>query len=125
MNITKLRYVDETFKNWHVGMLSFLGQRITGLALVAYLLMHLLSLSSVLAGSDKFVAMMEAYNKPLYHIVEWLLLVAVVFHLLNGLRIIVADWFGITRLQRAMFWVVAVATAALCLGSIPYFFVWR
>jgi succinate dehydrogenase / fumarate reductase, cytochrome b subunit len=125
MNIKKLNYVVETKNNWHVGMVSFVAQRITGLALVFYLIMHVISLSSILAGADQFKGMMESYNTPLFHVAEWLLLACVLFHMFNGLRVMFADWFGITRLQRGMFWVVAIATAAVCLASIPFFFMWR
>jgi succinate dehydrogenase / fumarate reductase cytochrome b subunit len=125
MKLFKLRYVDETFKNWHSGMLSFLAQRITGLLLVLYLLLHLVSLSSIGGGPDTFKASMKAYDTPFFRLMEWLLLMAVLFHMLNGLRIMAADWFGLTRLQRGMFWTVAIATIAACLASIPYFLLWR
>jgi succinate dehydrogenase / fumarate reductase cytochrome b subunit len=125
MKLWKLDYVGETFKNWHGGMLSFVAQRITGLVLVLYLFLHLWSLSSILAGGGSFKDAMMAYETPLFRVGEWLLLVAVLFHMLNGLRIIVADWFGLTRLQRGMFWVAAVATVAICGASIPFFILWR
>jgi len=121
----KLKYIDETRQNRHPGMLSFLAQRVSGLALVFFLFAHLLSLSSLLGGGESFTKMMGSYNTPLFHVAEWFVLVAVLFHMLNGLRLIIADWFGMTRLQRGMFWLAAVATAAICLGSIPFFFIWR
>lgn len=125
MGLMKLRYIDETTRNWHAGMLSFIGQRVTGIALVLYLVLHLFSLHKVLVSGQEFRNMMAAYDTPLFHVAEWLLLVAVLFHMFNGLRIIVADWFGLTKLQRSMFWVAAAFTAAVSLGSIPYFFLWR
>jgi len=126
MGISKLNYVADAQQNWHAGMISFLAQRVTGLALTLYLVLHILSLSSVLISGEAFEKTMAAYASGLFfHIGEWLLLVAVVFHMLNGLRIIAADWFGITRLHRSMFWMAATATAAICLVSVPYFFMGR
>lgn len=125
MNLFKLNYVEETRKNWHAGMISFICQRVTGVALVFYLLLHLFSLSSVLSGEQSFKDMMGSYNTPLFHVAEWLLLACVAFHALNGVRLMVADWFGVTRVQRGMFWLAATATIAMCLASIPFFFLWR
>ena len=120
----KLGYIRETRLNLHEGMVSFLLQRITGLALVFYLLMHVTTLSSIFGGSSIFRRSLEAYDTPVFHFVEWALLAAVLFHMFNGLRIIIADWLGVTRAQRGMFWVAFLGTAAICLASIPFFF-WR
>lgn len=125
MNIKKLNYIEETSMNWHAGMISFIAQRVTGLALVLYLLLHILSLSSVMSSGENFKEMMESYNTFIFHVCEWLILAAVMFHMFNGIRIIIADWFGVTRLQRGMFWVSAIATAAVVLASVPFFFMWR
>ncbi|MBM4371881.1 MAG: succinate dehydrogenase, cytochrome b556 subunit, partial [Deltaproteobacteria bacterium] len=109
-----LNYLREARLNWHAGMVSFLAQRITGVALVLYLVLHLLSLSTSLMGSSSFDRTMTGYAKGIvFHAMEWLLLVAVLFHMLNGLRIIAADWLGITHLQRGMFWVAGAVTGAV------------
>lgn len=120
-----LNYLKELALNGHEGMLSFLLQRVTGLGLVAYLVLHLFSLSSILGGGDKFRGALAAYDTPLFHFAEWLLLAAVVFHMFNGLRIVAVDWLGLTRHQRGLFWVSIGASAVVVLGSIPFFFMWR
>lgn len=126
MKLAKINYVADARDNWHAGMVSFLLQRVTGILLVLYLVLHLFSLSSLLVSNERFEKTMNTYATGLlFHIAEWLLLVAVVFHMLNGLRIIAADWFGITRLQRSMFWLAVTGTVAICLVSVPYFFIWR
>jgi len=120
-----LSYTRELAKNAHEGMLSFLLQRLTGLGLVAYLILHIFSLSSALGGEQKFRDSLSMYNSPLFHVLEWALLAAVVFHMFNGLRIVAVDWFGVTRYQRMLFWVAIAASAVVVLGSIPFFFMWR
>jgi len=118
-----LNYVKEAKLNWHAGMVSFLAQRISGVALVLYLVLHIFSLSSSQGGAEKFDQVMMGYAEGfLFHFVEWLLLIAVLFHMFNGLRIIAADWFGITHLQRGMFWVAGVLTGAIALASVVVFF---
>jgi succinate dehydrogenase / fumarate reductase cytochrome b subunit len=104
-------------------MVSFVAQRITGLALVLYLLLHILSLSTSLSGRESFDRTMTGYAQGmLFHAMEWLLLVAVLFHMFNGLRILLADWLGITHMQRGMFWVAGVLTGAVALASVVVFF---
>jgi len=118
-----LDYVNETKLNWHAGMVSFIAQRISGVALVLYLVAHIFSLSSSQVGSEAFDKVMKGYAEGFFmHAVEWLLLVAVLFHMVNGLRIIAADWLGITHLQRGMFWVAGGLTGAIALASVVVFF---
>jgi len=132
MGISKLDYVGETFRNWHSGMLSFIGQRITGAAITFYLVMHIYSLASVLRGGTDataneaaFRAMMGSYDTPLFRAAEWLLLIAIVFHAFNGIRIVLADWLALTKLQRGMFYVVVAVTILVSAGAVPFFFLWR
>jgi succinate dehydrogenase / fumarate reductase cytochrome b subunit len=132
MKILKLCYVEETFKNFHSGMLSFIGQRLTGIAIVFYLVMHIYSLSSVLRGGkdpeigeNAFRAMMASYDTPLFRVGEFLLFIAIAFHALNGVRIVLADWLGLTRIQKQMFWGVVAGTAFVSAVAIPFFFLWR
>lgn len=120
-----LNYLRELALNGHEGMLSFLLQRVTGLGLVGYLVLHLFSLSTILGGGKKFEETLSAYDSPLFHVAEWLLLAAVVFHLFNGLRIVAVDWLGLTRHQGGLFWVSMGLSVVVVLGSIPFFFMWR
>ena len=100
----------------------FFFQRLTGLALVAYLFMHLWTLGAVLKGEQGFNASVGAYDTPIGHFIEWSLLICVAFHMFNGLRLIVVDWFSLTRRQLALIgWTTAIVIV-VAVVSIPTFF---
>ncbi|NPB03338.1 MAG: succinate dehydrogenase, cytochrome b556 subunit [Thermotogae bacterium] len=70
----------------------FLLHRITGIALAFYLPLHIIVTSMRIFGPETWKATMErvAHN-PIAHIGEWLLVVAVAVHGLNGLRLIFTE----------------------------------
>lgn len=118
----RLNYVTEWCRNPRPGMASFLLQRVTGLGLLAYLLIHLYSIGmGRLGGKPAFDATMKIYDTPLFHVLEWLLLIAVLFHLLNGLRLVAADLLALTRAHRPMFWGVVVAVVVAAAVSVTVF----
>lgn len=104
----RLNYIKEWAFNFNTGMLSFLFQRLTGLALVLYLFLHLLTVGGVRNGPEAFeksIGSYEALCGPLIaHLIEWLLLVCVLFHMINGIRIIAVDFLATTRSQKPIFW---------------------
>jgi len=118
----RLNYVKEWFLNSRPGMASFLIQRLTGVALVVYMLLHLYSIGTIRLGGEKaFNSTMGAYDTPLFHVLEWLLLIAVLFHLLNGLRLVAADLLALTRAHRPMFWGAVVMVVIAAAVSITVF----
>jgi succinate dehydrogenase / fumarate reductase cytochrome b subunit len=117
------KYAEEVSLNPNVGSWSWLLHRITGVILVIYLFMHLFALSSSTAGADKFNTWISSLQTPLTHILEIGLAAVVAFHLLNGLRITVADFFFLTKPHKTLFWVAMiiflifmVVTAVVFLG---------
>ena len=107
------KFVDETRLNPNIGMLSHVLHRITGIGLAIYLMMHTWILSSARQGPEQFSEQLSVVQSPLFHFLELFLSAAVFFHMLNGLRIITADFFSLTRRHKVIFWVVAVAFIAL------------
>lgn len=124
MNITKNINDIKTdiLRNRNIGNFSWLLHRITGLLLVFYICLHLCVLgSSVLFGEKIFNLLMENFDRPLVKIMEIALIGVVGFHMLNGLRVIFADFFGMTRAHRILFWIVmlilitALVIISLCM----------
>lgn len=122
-------YVDKAFAS--LGMLratftpnflSFLMMRITGVALAAFLFLHLWTIGQVHRGTARFDAAMAAYDNPLGWILEYLLLLGVLFHLMNGLRLIAADFLGLTERQAGMLMIAVSAVAVVGALSITVFF---
>ncbi len=70
----------------------FVLHRITGLALALYLPVHIIVTSMRIFGPESWKATMSAVaGSKLAHIGEWLLVIAVAFHALNGLRLIITE----------------------------------
>ena len=101
-------YKDEVGLNPNVGTWSWLLHRITGVILVLYLFMHFFALSSSIGGEATFNAWLSNLQTPLTHILEIGLVAVIAFHLLNGLRITIADFFFLTKPHKVIFWIAMV-----------------
>lgn len=94
------------------GLWAWLLHRITGLAIILYLLLHIGVISSVLWGGGSFDQLMATLKRPWFAVGELLLVTAVMYHGLNGTRIILFDLgIGVKR-QKAMFWGAFLLAAA-------------
>jgi len=103
-------YFKEINLNPNVGTWSWFLHRIAGVVLFLYLFPHFLVTSSYfLTGSvEKFDFWTKSVQTPLFHFLEIFLVGAVAFHLLNGLRITIADFFFMTRQQKGLLWVAMI-----------------
>jgi succinate dehydrogenase, cytochrome b556 subunit len=95
------------------GMLAWAFHRISGIAIFAFLALHLLDIFLVGAAPDIYDTLLSIYATPAGILVEWLLGAAVLYHALNGLRIVVMDfWPPLTRYHRQL-WYLAWCLFAL------------
>ena len=102
------------------GMWSWVLHRITGVAIFFFLLVHVLDTALIRVSPEAYNAVMGTYKNPIMGLGEVALVGAVVFHALNGLRIILVDyWSKGTMYQRAMFWFVIAAWVITMLGFVP------
>ncbi len=74
------------------GMLSWILHKITGVAVVAYLVIHISSMAKMAKGPEAFNVVIEAYKTLPYRAGEVLLLGAILFHGTNGLRLIIGEF---------------------------------
>ena len=97
------------------GWWAWFLQRLTGVALVGYLFLHILVISTVQAGQDAFDSVLIVLQKPFFVVLDLFLIAAVVYHALNGVRILLFDLgIGLKR-QAGLFWVCMVLTTILTL----------
>lgn len=115
-------YFKELRLNFTLNFLSFLLMRITGVGLVLYLFLHVWSIGHARAGTESFNAAMGAYNTPLFWVFEYLLLLAVLYHMFNGLRLIAADFLGLTERQSGMLWLAGLFIVSIGAGCAFVFF---
>lgn len=102
------------------GMWSWVLHRITGVAIFFFLLVHILDTSLVRVSPQAYNAVIDQYKTPIMGIGEAGLVAAIGFHALNGLRIILIDFWSVgPKRQKMMFWIVLVLWVVLMAGFLP------
>ena len=102
------------------GFISFALRRITGVALVVYLLLHMWVIGGINSGQETFNDRMEFLGSPLFRLLEIGLLAAVIYHAIDGIRLIVVHYFDVTSYQRSLFYAAFVVAAILTVaGGLP------
>lgn len=101
------------------GMWSWVAHRVTGVLVFFFLFAHVLDTALVRVSPDSYDKVVETYKNPIVNLMEVGLVGAVLFHALNGLRIIAIDfWEKGPRFQKAMLygvvglWVILMVAAA-------------
>jgi succinate dehydrogenase / fumarate reductase cytochrome b subunit len=90
--------------------------RVTGLALVVYLGLHLALLSLLRSGPQGWDAFVQLAGSPLFLALDAMLFAAITFHAFNGLRLtLLGMGWGIHR-QRQLLWACAALAAACTAG---------
>ena len=85
----RLSYYAQS-RGW--GYIMTWAHRIAGLILVLYMLFHVFTLSA-LSNPAAFASKMEFVNNFVFSFLEWALSVPVIFHALNGARLILYEAF--------------------------------
>jgi succinate dehydrogenase / fumarate reductase cytochrome b subunit len=101
------------------GMWSWVAHRVTGVLVFFFLLVHVLDTALVRVSPEAYNQVIDTYKNPFMNVMEVGLVGAVLYHALNGLRIIAIDfWERGPRYQRQMLWtVVAVWLVVMVPGA--------
>ncbi len=99
-----------------VGQWSFALHRVTGVGVLIFLCLHILDTALIILGPEHYNSIIRLYRLPLFRIGEIFLFASVLFHALNGVRIILIDfWEDLTRIQRQLFFVEMVLFVVIML----------
>ena len=94
------------------GMLAWAFHRVSGVAIWAFILLHVLDIWLANVNAALYDDLLKFYGSPLGRVLETALGAAVLYHALNGVRIIVMDfWPSTTRYHKQLWygvWVVFV-----------------
>ncbi|EHY90234.1 succinate dehydrogenase, cytochrome b556 subunit [Saccharomonospora azurea] len=94
-----------TFYRGDPGMWSWVLHRITGVLTFFFLFVHVLDTALVRVSPNAYDAIIETYKTPLVNLMEVGLVGAVLYHALNGIRVILVDfWSKGAKYQRVMLW---------------------
>jgi succinate dehydrogenase cytochrome b subunit len=102
------------------GFVSFALRRLTGVVLVLYLFMHMWVIGSINQGPAAFNARLAIVQNPLFKLGEVALLAAVIYHGLDGIRLLMVNWLGVTSYRKSLFYAVfALSVLLVIAGGIP------
>jgi succinate dehydrogenase / fumarate reductase cytochrome b subunit len=130
-------------KGWlYAGRYSFerylyLGHRLSGLGLIAYMVLHIVETANRLRGEEAWAGLMALFASPPFRVIEYLLFVMAVFHAMNGIRLMLIE-FGffigkpkdpvypyqtsVLRHRPLTYVIMAIALVIMILGSSSLFF---
>lgn len=89
------------------GMWSWVAHRVTGVLIFVFLLVHVIDTALVRVSPEAYNTVIETYKNPIVGLGEAGLVAAVLFHGMNGLRLMAVDfWRNGTKYQRQMLYAV-------------------
>ncbi|HEY5841170.1 MAG TPA: succinate dehydrogenase, cytochrome b556 subunit [Mycobacterium sp.] len=104
-------------------MWSWVLHRITGATIFFFLFVHVLDTALVRVSPQAYNEVIETYKTPIVGLMEVGLVAAVLFHALNGIRVILVDfWSEGPRHQKNMLvaigviWLLVMVPALVVLG---------
>ncbi|WP_228000195.1 succinate dehydrogenase, cytochrome b556 subunit [Mycolicibacterium sp. P1-5] len=101
------------------GMWSWVLHRITGTTIFFFLFVHVLDTALVRVSPQAYNEVIETYKTPIVGLMEVGLVAALLYHALNGVRIILIDfWWKGPRYQRQMLWAVAAVWLLVMVPSL-------
>jgi succinate dehydrogenase / fumarate reductase cytochrome b subunit len=102
------------------GFISFLFRRISGIALVIYLFIHIWVIGSVNAGPGVFDQRLAMVQTPVYKFMEVALLAAVIYHAFDGIRLMIVHYFNVTDYRKSLFYAMfAIFILLTIVGGVP------
>lgn len=90
-------------------MWSWVLHRITGVAVFFFLFVHVIDTALVRVSPETYNDVIETYKSPLVGLMELGLVACVLYHALNGIRVMLVDfWSKGPKYQTLMLWVIGI-----------------
>jgi len=100
------------------GTAAWLLQRLSGLFLTLYLVVHIFVIGTAVQGEETFDDLLSTFENTPFLILDAGLVGVVAFHALNGVRLVLLDFAIGLRLQKLLFWLSFVGAVAVFIGSV-------
>lgn len=99
---------------------AFYAHRLSGIGIFAFLALHIFDVSLYAFSSSLYDNVHDLYGSPIMRLFECALLLALLFHALNGLRVVAIDvWdIGANQASRMLTGVVALTLVFTAAGSV-------
>lgn len=95
-----------------LGTWAWIMHRLSGLALIFYLCLHIWIINTLTKGEAAFNNLMQFLGSPLFKVLEVGLWGVILFHAFNGIRIVAIDFFKGSLYHKRLF-VIFIAVASL------------
>ena len=106
---SRRRPLRRTLYRGDPAMWSWVLHRVTGATIFFFLFVHVLDTALVRVSPQTYDEVISTYKTPIVGLMELGLVAAVLYHALNGVRVILIDfWSQGTRYQRLMLWAIAI-----------------
>ena len=119
------RGLVEDFGRWQefsAGMWAWIFHKFTGWVLIGYLFAHIAVLSTATVNAETYTATIQGLESlVIVRILEVGLLAVAVFHILNGLRLLLIDVGVGLESQDKSFYAALILTAVIAVASVPTF----
>src|SRR5437763_8574790 len=100
------------------GYWAWLLHRVSGVAIILFLFLHVLDTSLVGFGPAAYESFVSIYRVPVFRVLEVALAGAVLYHGVNGIRLILIDFIDdAARMQRPLWYAVWVSFLVLFLPA--------
>ncbi len=102
-----------------IGSWAWILHRLSGLALIFYLTLHIWVINSLTYGPEAFDKVMNFLASPLFKLLEVGLWAVILYHAFNGVRVVIVDFFKGSLVHKKLFVVfMAIAFVLWALGSV-------
>lgn len=119
MSTTLSKTKRRTLYRGDPGMWSWVLHRITGATVFFFLFVHVLDTALVRVSPQAYNEVVATYKTPIIGLMELGLVACVLYHGLNGVRVILVDfWWQGPRYQRQMLWGVAAIWLLVMVPSV-------
>lgn len=115
------RFVQRSIAGERLGFEAYVwaAQRVSGFVLFVFFFVHLYTLSAVFGGAQAYDEALRSMATPVVKIGELLLVWVILFHSLNGMRLVLFNFFPELN-HRKLAYTISVASVILTLISAPF-----
>ena len=93
------------------GMWTWILHRLTGLGILLFLVIHVIETGLIIYSPGFYDEALGLYKNPVFRFAELLIFFSVLYHAVNGLRIVVQDfWPMVMQRQRQLVYATAAIT---------------
>lgn len=101
------------------GQISWLLHRLAGLGILLFLYLHIFDIWLMGLGREAFERFLFIYHSPPFKVLIAFLIFGVLYHAVNGLRVILVDfWPGAAKRQRQLVWIETVILLAVLIPTL-------